>query len=269
VADIGPGEGAEKEMSVLFSDIRAFTTLIEGKTPEESYRFINGYLEHIEPGIRDNGGFLAEVIGDAIVALFKDGGADNVVRAAVRSVRALAAYNTTRLSEGELAIEMGVGITTGALMLGTIGAPERIKCGVIGDAVNTAARIEGLTKVYGTKILISDATRDQLTDPNAYMLRPVDRVRAVGKTKPITLFEILDVIPEDALERRLKAQKDFEMGWSLYQEGDPGEALVAFAAALHVDPNDSLTRLFLGRCWQFLEYGMPENWDGVTEMRTK
>ena len=100
-------------------------------------------------------------------------------------------------------------------------------------------------------------------------MRPVDKVRAVGKTLPITLFEVLDTLPEDVLERRLKAQKDFETGWELYQQGESGDALVAFASALRVDPKDPLTRLFLGRCWQFLEYGMPSDWDGITEMRTK
>ncbi len=269
VAEIGPGQGAEKVMSVLFSDIRAFTTLVEGKTPEESYAFINEYLSHIEPGVRDNSGFLGEVIGDAIVALFSDGGADNAVRAAIQCERALIAYNQTRKAAGELQVDMGMGITTGAIMLGTIGAPERIKCSVIGDAVNTAARIEGLTKIYGAKILLSDLTLAQLKDPSAYLMRPVDKVRAVGKKKPITIYEILDTLPEEQLERRLKAQKDFETGWTLYQEGEPGDALVAFASALRVDPKDPLTRLFLGRCWQFLEYGMPSDWDGVTEMRTK
>ena len=154
-------------------------------------------------------------------------------------------------------------------MLGTIGSSERIKCGVIGDAVNTAARVEGLTKHYGAGILITHHTREKLQDPHVYQMRPVDRIRAKGKTRPMVIYEVLDALPEDVIERRLKAREDFMRGWDLYQEGQPGEALVAFAAALSTDADDRVTRLYLGRCWQLLENGMPDDWDGIVDMRIK
>jgi len=269
VVEVDTGEHARKEMSVFFSDIRSFTTLVEGKTPEESYRFINEYLLQMEPGIRDHEGFVAEVVGDAIMALFGDGGADNAVRAAIACQHSLSSYNRTRLSRGDREVLSGIGICSGELMLGTIGSSERIKCGVIGDAVNTAARVEGLTKHYGAGILITHHTREKLQDPHVYQMRPVDRIRAKGKTRPMVIYEVLDALPEDVIERRLKAREDFMRGWDLYQEGQPGEALVAFAAALSTDADDRVTRLYLGRCWQLLENGMPDDWDGIVDMRIK
>jgi len=269
VVEIDTGEHARKKMSVFFSDIRSFTTLVEGKTPEENYRFINEYLSHLEPAIRLRSGFVAEVIGDAIMALFDEGGADDAVQAAIACQEALTAYNMIRGREGEPPVVSGFGISTGQLMLGTIGSPERIKCGVIGDTVNTAARVEGLTKLYDAGILISHHTRDELTDPNTYFMRPVDRVRAKGKQQPITLYEVMDPLPVATRESRFESLETYLEGWRLYQAGQPGEALVYFANAMNIDPSDRVSRLYLGRCWNLLEHGMPDNWDGIAQVNTK
>ena len=269
VTEVDTGEHAHKDMSVFFSDIRAFTTLVEGKAPEESYRFINEYLSRMEPGIRANEGFVAEVVGDAIMALFDDGGADNAVRAAIACQTDLKEYNRERQARGERVVTSGIGISSGELMLGTIGSPERIKCGVIGDTVNTAARVEGLTKLYGADILITNHTRDRLENPDVYHTRPVDRVRAKGKTKPMVLYEVMDALPEAVRTLRYDSHEMFMTGWKLYQAGEPSDALVAFADAMRIDSSDRLTRLYLGRCWQLLENGIPEEWDGITDMRVK
>ncbi len=269
VVEIDTGEHARKKMSVFFSDIRSFTTLVEGKTPEENYRFINEYLSHLEPAIRQRSGFVAEVIGDAIMALFDEGGADDAVLAAIACQEALTLYNKERAREGEPAVVSGFGISTGLLMLGTIGSPERIKCGVIGDTVNTAARVEGLTKLYNAGILISHHTRDELADPDAYTMRPVDRVRAKGKLQAITLYEVMDALPPAELAARMRSRTAYLEGWELYQAGQPGEALVCFANAMNIDPSDRVSRLYLGRCWNLLEHGMPEDWDGIAQVNTK
>ncbi len=269
VTEVDTGDHAEKHMSVFFSDIRAFTTLVEGKEPDESYRFINEYLSKMEPGIRRHDGFVAEVVGDAIMALFDDGGADNSVQAAIACQQALRDYNRTREAAGESPVVCGIGISSGPLMLGTIGSPERIKCGVIGDAVNTAARVEALTKIYGAQILITHHTRDQLVDKEAYLMRPVDRVRAKGKSLPMVLYEVLDAFSDEEKSLRLAARSAYLRGWALYQEAKPSEALGAFADAMRLDPTDRLSRLYLGRCWQLLEHGIPPGWDGIANMGIK
>ena len=269
VVEIDTGEHARKQMSVFFSDIRSFTTLVEGKTPEENYRFINEYLSKMEPAIRERSGFVAEVIGDAIMALFDEGGADDAVLAAIACQTALAGYNRARRLVNEPAVVSGIGISTGLLMLGTIGSPERIKCGVIGDTVNTAARVEGLTKLYDAGILISNHTRDELVNPDVYKMRPVDRVRVKGKLRPITLYEVMDALPEAIVSARLRALETYMRGWELYQAGQPGEALVFFANSMTIDPSDRVSRLYLGRCWNLLEHGMPDDWDGIAQVNTK
>jgi adenylate cyclase len=266
VLDVSAGNHARQTMTIFFSDIRAFTTLLEGKSPEESYTFINEYIGYMEPCIRRNSGFVDKYIGDAIMALFGDGGAENAIVAAIESRLELNRYNEFRASRGEKPVNNGIGISTGPLTLGTIGSSDRVSCSVIGDSVNTASRVESLSKTYKTGILISNHTYDALEDPARFMLRPVDKVRVKGKTRVVTIYEVMDGLDEEILAHRAAASGDFLEGWRLYLQGNPGEALVSFANALQKDPSDRVTRLYLGRCWQFLEYGLPDGWDGVASM---
>ncbi len=269
VLEVTRGEYAAKEMSILFSDVRDFTTIAEGHTPEESFRFINEYLSYMEPPIRRRGGFIDSYAGDAFMALFDKVGADEAIDAAIGNRLALEEYNRRRAARGEIPVRAGIGISTGPIMLGTIGAEKRLACSVIGDVVNTASRVESLTKSYGAGILISNFTFERLSNPEKYRTRRVDRVRLKGKTIPVTVYEVLDGMPDEELDRRLNALAKFEKGWSLYQEGRPGDALAAFARAEQIDPGDDLTRLFMDRCHLHLSAGVPEDWDGVTVLRTK
>ncbi|TAF33592.1 MAG: response regulator, partial [Oscillatoriales cyanobacterium] len=157
IVDIKLGDAVQLEMSVLFSDIREFTTLSEQMTPEDNFKFINSYLSHMEPLIVENRGFIDKYIGDAIMALFSEG-ADDAVRAGIAMLHALVEYNQERASAGYIPIKIGVGINTGSLMLGIVGGPSRMDGTVISDAVNLASRIESLTKKYGVSLLITDPT---------------------------------------------------------------------------------------------------------------
>ena len=269
VINVRPGQFAKKEMSIYFSDIRSFTTLVEGKSSEENYRFINEYISYMEPCISQHNGFIDKYIGDAIMALFDDGGADRAVQAAIDSRRTLVDYNEYRARKGEPPVDNGIGISTGPLMLGTIGSQERVSCSVIGDSVNTAARVESLTKFYRAGILISNLTLESLQDPSKYLLRPIDKVRVKGKRKTVTIYEVMDALSQETKDLRLEARQDFIAGWEHYQLGEPGDALVAFASALKKDKNDRVTRLYLGRCWHLIENGMPDDWDGVVNLGTK
>ena len=203
------------------------------------------------------------------MALFDNVGADEAVEAAIGSRLALAEFNRVRADRGESPVEAGIGISTGPIMLGTIGAEQRLECSVIGDVVNTASRVESLTKTYDAGILISHFTRAQLTNADRYLLRPVDRVRLKGKTIPVTIYEVLDGLPDEILSRRVAALPQFKKAWSLHQEGATGDALATFAGALKLDPTDRLTRLLVARCQQQLDEGVPEDWDGVTVLQSK
>ncbi len=158
-------------MSILFADIRDFTTLSERMTPEENFKFINAYLSHMEPAILDNNGFIDKYIGDAIMALFSRS-ADDAIKAGIDMLHRLAKYNTKRTNPERPPIQIGIGINTGSLMLGTVGGQTRMDGTVIGDAVNLASRLEALTKHYGVSLLISHHTFQCLRHPVEYGTLP-------------------------------------------------------------------------------------------------
>ncbi|MFO1080503.1 MAG: adenylate/guanylate cyclase domain-containing protein [Reyranellaceae bacterium] len=188
IVDVQLGDNKRQEMSILFSDIRSFTSLSESLTPDENFAFLNAYLERMGPVIRDHDGFIDKYIGDAIMALFFD--ADAAVRAGLAMLDTLAQYNAERAAAGLPPIAIGIGINSGSLMLGTIGEHHRMDGTVISDAVNLAARIEDLTKRYKKPMLISEHTRRRLADPAAYDIRPVDTAVVKGKTQPVALYEV-------------------------------------------------------------------------------
>jgi len=188
IVQVELGDNRRTEMTVLFSDIRNFTTLSEAMTPDENFDFINGYLENMGPVIRDHNGFIDKYIGDAIMALFED--ADDAVRASLAMVDTLGRYNDGRRAAGQPPIAIGIGLNTGSLMLGTIGESHRMDGTVISDAVNLASRIESLTKVYKVGVLISQFTHERLADADAYRIRPVDEVTVKGKSRPVRILEV-------------------------------------------------------------------------------
>ncbi|MCB1317379.1 MAG: adenylate/guanylate cyclase domain-containing protein, partial [Leptospiraceae bacterium] len=167
IVDVELGNQVQKEMCVLFSDIRSFTTLSESMTPPENFAFINSYLRRMGPVIRKHGGFIDKYIGDAIMALF-DGGVSSGVDASVDMMRTLHTWNAGRGKYGYDPVTIGIGLHAGPLMLGTIGENERMEGTVISDAVNLAARVEGLTKKYGTAILITDAIQQTIAADGKY-----------------------------------------------------------------------------------------------------
>jgi adenylate cyclase len=267
--DVRRGDSAEKLMSAFFSDIRGYTTIVESQGAKENFDFINEYLAHMELPIRDHAGIIESYHGDGILALF-GGPPRDAVEAAVASMRALAAYNAeARAARGLPPVRIGIGIDTGWLMLGTMGGMRRLAASVIGDCANTASRVEGATKLYGAPVLITEHTRDGLDDASAFRMRAIDRVRPRGKKNPVTLFEVLDGLPEEELAGKLASGEPFAAGWQLYQGGRPGDALVHFAEALRRFPADRAAQLYVGRCWQLIEHGVPEGWDGVMDLTTK
>jgi class 3 adenylate cyclase len=188
IVDVELGDNKREDMSILFSDIRSFTTLSESMTPDENFTFINAYLERMGPVIRTHNGFIDKYIGDAIMALFAR--ADDAVRAGLAMLETLEAFNAEHRLAGQPPIAIGIGINSGSLMLGTIGEKQRMEGTVISDAVNLAARVEDLTKNYREPLLISEFTYQQLADAQAYDVRPVDVVVVKGKTRPVTIFAV-------------------------------------------------------------------------------
>lgn len=247
IVDVQLGDQVQKEMSVLFSDIRDFTTLSETMTPEDNFKFINAYLSRMEPAIAENKGFIDKYIGDAIMALFS-GGADDAVKAGISMLKRLSEYNQHRAKYRYLPLQIGIGINTGSLMLGTIGGSSRMESTVISDAVNLASRLEGLTKNYGVSLLISHHTFLQLQDSNQYSYRIIDRVKVNGKSAPVSVYEIFDADRPDIYEGKSVTKQDFEQAVLLYNLGSFSEAAKLFQKCLHQNPMDKVAKIYLTRC---------------------
>ncbi len=268
IVDVELGDCVEKEMSVLFSDIRGFTPLVEGMSPERNIRFINTYLSYMEPEILRHGGFVEGYIGDAIMALF-DGSADGAVHGGVDMLRALARLNERRAVAGEPPMRVGIGVNTGMLTMGTIGGSTRIKCGVIGDSVNLAARVESVTKVYRVPFLVSDATVARLSPASRFCLREVDRVRVVGREAPVVLHEVYDADPPALREAKQIAEHDWSEALRRYHARDFRGALAALSECARVLPEDPVVARHVERCRRYLDVDPGPAWTGVETLDEK
>ncbi|MGM0454718.1 MAG: CHASE2 domain-containing protein [Cyanobacteriota bacterium] len=261
LVDVELGQAVEKEMSILFSDIRDFTSLSEGMGLQDNFRFINAYLSRMEPAISDNNGFIDKYIGDAIMALF-GGGADDAVRAAIAMLDCLSEYNKTRQRPGRPPLRIGIGINTGLLMLGTVGGQHHLDTTVISDAVNLASRVEGLTKLYGTPLLISHGTFLQLEDTNNYMIRLIDRVQVKGKSEKVSVFEVFDADPPSLKVAKFEQRTNFEQAVFLYHVKQYSEAQKLFEQCLEKIQGDRPCEVYIERCQQVQEEVQIESEDG-------
>ncbi len=268
ILDVRLGDQVQKEMSVLFTDIRDFTAMSEDMTPKQNFDFLNEYLSSMEPVISRNHGFIDKYIGDSIMALFV-GNVENAIDAAIEMRSSLADFNLQRKLENKLPTNSGIGIHTGNLMLGVVGGHGRMDGTVVSDAVNLASRIEGLTKMYGTSIIISQDTLIKLQDPGRYNYRFLDVVKVKGKKEAAYIFEILDGEPDDIKQLKIQTKPDFGRALQLYKSKDFDNALELFRKVQKINPADRATQLYIIRCKNILEFGIPEDWDGVETIRDK
>lgn len=256
--------GEQREISILFSDIRGFTTLSEGLTPPDLVRLLNEYLSPMTRIVLDERGTLDKFIGDAVMAIFNapldvSGHATRACAAAVRMLEQLKELNEDFSARELHTIDIGVGINTGPAIVGNMGADIRFDYTAIGDSVNLASRLEGLNKYYGSHILVSDDTRRQVDDER-FTFREVDRVRVKGKNVPIVMYELMianrELLPE------------FEEGLEKYRNRDFAGARNIFLD-LEERFGDGPSRLYATRCAEYLETPPPDDWDGVFSARTK
>jgi adenylate cyclase len=193
IDQIKVGVGESRKISVLFSDIRGYTKMSEGMQPLEVFNLLNDYIARMGDEISKAGGFVDKYIGDAIMALFDDEHTDGVLDAALGMRRTLRAFNADRVARGLPTIDAGIGTHGGDVVMGTIGFSSKIESTVIGDAVNTASRIEGMTKEYGVAVLVTDAIVAGLAHPERYTLRLISaEVKVRGRAQPIGLYELVD-----------------------------------------------------------------------------
>ncbi|MBF0353061.1 MAG: adenylate/guanylate cyclase domain-containing protein [SAR324 cluster bacterium] len=247
IMDVELGDHVEKNMTILFADIRSFTSMSENMTPDENFHFINSYLNLMGPVIREHKGFIDKYIGDAIMALF-DQDADDALKAGIAMLRKLPDFNHTRGRPGRDSIKIGIGLNTGPLMLGTVGEEHRMEGTVISDSVNLASRMESMTKIYGASLLISDHTFFQLRHPHDYTIRMIDQVTVKGKKERITVWEVLDGEPTEVRDNKFAIEKTFAEAITLYHDRMYREALPMFHECLMRSPDDRAVEVYIERC---------------------
>jgi adenylate cyclase len=191
IENIAVGEYAKRKMTILFSDIRGYTSLSESQTPEETFKFLNEYIAYVGAAIDQEGGFIDKYIGDAVMALFDEVHTDGALRAAIGMQQALDRFNQKREQQGFKPVAIGVGLHRGEVVMGTVGFTSRIDSTVIGDAVNVSSRVEGLTKEYGCGILVTDAVVSSLADRSAFDLQLVaESVKVKGKEATVGIYRL-------------------------------------------------------------------------------
>jgi hemerythrin len=269
LGDVALGDAVERKLTILFSDIRGFTSLCEGMSPRETFRFLNSFLGVMEPVVTRHHGFVDKYIGDAVMALFPRG-ADDAVAAGVGMLTALEGFNASRGREGRPCIRVGVGLNHGMVTLGTVGGAGRIEGTVVSDAVNLASRLEGLTKDYGAPLLVSEAALYALDHAAERTVRFVDRIRVKGKRQPQSIYEVFEADAPALRQAKLETRPWFEEAVACYHLREVGLAEPLLARCLAAAPDDAAARLYLDRCRAYLETGRHEGTgelDGVLPWR--
>jgi len=268
ITDVKLGDQVEKNVTVLFSDIRGYTSFSEQMTPEENFSFVCSFNERMGPIIRQHNGFINQYLGDAIMAIFPGNAAD-ALSAAIAMQQEVRELNRKREINNRLPIKIGVGMHTGPLIMGITGDEDRMDATTISDTVNTASRLESLTKYYKGNIIISDATLRQISNTEIFHLRHLGMVQLKGKHAPISIHECFsgNVLPE--LQKKLDTLAIFNEGISKYINRRFDNAVTAFQNVLDVHPEDLTAKFFLTNATRYVNTGAPTNWMGVEEMQNK
>lgn len=268
ITDVQLGDLVEKNVTVLFTDIRDFTTLSEKMTPTENFRFVSSFNERLGPIVRKNNGFINQYLGDSIMAIFPEEPAD-ALRAAVAMQQAIHGLNDERKTKGLVGIQAGIGMHTGPLIMGITGDAQRLDAATISDTVNTAARIEGLTKYYQSAVLLSSNTLQHIAHQQHYVFRRLGNVILKGKHQQLEIVACLNGEHPTHFERLMQTVPLFHEGVDCYQQQQFHQAVSLFGKVLAIDPYDETALLLLQQSKQYLHRGVPPNWTGAVEMHQK
>jgi len=264
--------GKQSVGTVLFSDVRSFTTITEELGAQGTVKLLNDYFTIMVDCITDEGGMLDKFIGDAMMCIFgtpvpHEDDPDRAVRAAIRMMTDLKVFNDKRASEGKMPIDHGMGINTDSIVSGNIGSPKRMDYTVIGDGVNLAARIESACKQYGAHILISEYTHKAVKA--TYRTRQVDYVIVKGKTEPVGVYEVLDFHDENSYPNLVDALGIFNDGYRSWNDGKWDQAIKLFKNVQKINPDDKSAQLYIDRCEHIKKNPPKGDWNGVWVMTTK
>ncbi len=258
--------------TILFSDVRGFTTITETLGAQGTVALLNEYFTLMVDCIQREEGMLDKFIGDAVMAAFgipigHDDDADRAVRTAIAMLKELNSWNKGRVNEGKMPVDIGIGLNTDNVVSGNIGSKKRMDYTIIGDGVNLAARLESACKQYGTHILISEFTYKALKA--TYFSRELDLVVVKGKTKPVAIYEILDYHTEETYPQMIDALRHFKSGLVKYRQQKWEDAKREFGEVLTLNDHDKAAKMYIERCDHFLANPPGDAWDGVWVMQSK
>ena len=275
IMDVQLGDAVAREVTVMFSDIRDYTTLAESMSPEENFRFVSAFNQRMGPVIQANKGFVNQYLGDALMALF-DQSAFDCLCAGIQMQEKLTEYNQERKRKKLSPIRMGIGLHSGQLIMGIIGDEKRMDAATISDTVNTASRIESLTKYFDVKILLSEESvqqvQNRLTSASSlgeYYFRYLGEVQLKGKKKPTKTYECFNSDLPVILEKKLKSKAIFQEGMDYYFSRQFTHAVDCFEEVLTVNPGDGTARLFRDKASRLSISGVQGDWTGVEVMTFK
>ena len=268
ILDVSLGDQVNVEMSILFSDIRSFTSISEKMTPKENFSFLNSYLNQMSPIIRENKGYIDKFMGDGVMALFKSSANDSI-KAAIGMQRYLKQYNSNSFKNKTHKINIGIGINTGEMMLGTLGDVNRMEGSVISDAVNLASRLESQSKNYGVDIVVGEETVSLVTDQYAFLL--LDRIAVKGKIEAVRIYALVGDkgLTQDHNFKTLADSHSEMINEYTNQDWAKGAELLKHCQTLDVFGLNVLYNLYQQRFDEYRVNPPPADWDGVYIATTK
>jgi signal transduction histidine kinase/CheY-like chemotaxis protein/class 3 adenylate cyclase/ligand-binding sensor domain-containing protein len=268
IMDLQRGDMVERNVHVMFSDIRDYTSLAEDMTPSENFNFVNNLAGKVGPIVKKNNGLINQYLGDTIMMLFMDK-ADDAVQAGIDILRMIREYNLDPESTSHKALRLGIGLNSGPLMMGIIGDSMRTDAAVISDTVNTASRMEGLTKHFNVSFILSEDTINKLEDRDRFNLRYLGKVQAKGKHQSLDIYECFDGDEEEQFRLKKSTLPLFHAGLEAYFAKDMSAAREYMNQVYQANPADHTAFGFLQKIHTNLTQGLSDQWTGVEVMASK
>ncbi|WP_445384918.1 AAA family ATPase [Robiginitalea sp. IMCC44478] len=267
ILDVNLGDHIKQDMTAVFSDIRDYTSFSEKLSPQENFDFMNTYLNTVGPIIEANDGIVIQFIGDGILSLYAD--PNNALKASIQSQEAVNELNKQLIASGKTPIRLGFGIHTGPMILGIIGDEKRRQAGVISSEINTVSRIEGLNKLFGTSIILSEDTFSQIQDKEKFSHRYLGKVQVKGQEGVLRLYEFFDgESPENAALMQ-ECLETFNTGLQAYYNKDFITAAAQLKKVLERNPKDVTAERYLKNAADCMVKGVPDDWTGVERITSK
>ncbi|MGL1893328.1 MAG: cache domain-containing protein [Spirochaetaceae bacterium] len=273
ISEVELSDHLQLNMTILFSDIRNFTSISESKTPKEILDFLNNFFKATNSSIHHYGGFIDKFIGDAVMALFDHSevtqDSSNAIFAAIKMQKDLSKYNASQNKIGEAPITVGIGIHTGPVVIGTVGSKDRMDTTVLGDSVNIASRLEGLTAYYGVGIIVSYQTLHSLKNIESFKYRELDWITVKGRSTSMQIYEIYDYLPKDICKLKRESGQYIQQGLHLRQSQKWDDAIIAFNKAIEIYPDDKVAQFHIEQCKLLQKNVHNLDWDGASVFQVK